>query len=986
MKKTIPTIVMAMLCLIFTTKAQQTTSLTGKVITSPDSRPLTGATIKVENGGGVLSNSEGKFTIQTSLLKGLLIISYTGFKTVKVPFSKDALGPFNIILQEVESTLKEVEVNAGYYTVKDKDRTGSISRVSGETIAQQPVSNPLASLIGRMAGVNIEQQSGINGGGFKVEIRGVNSLRTDGRQPLYLVDGIPYPSDHLTRSDMGIGGLSLYSSPLNYLNPADIESIEVLKDADATAIYGSRGANGVVLIKTKNAKIGKTSVNVDLSAGFSKVGSKFDLLNTSQYLEMRNEAFKNDGLLPGLTDYDVNGTWDKNRYTDWQKVLIGGTAHITNLNTSISGGDESTQFSFRGNYNKSGTVTPGDFSDQKGSGSLNVNHSSSNRKFKVSLSAMYGIDNNQLPLNDLTQYINLPPNAPETYNPDGTLNWALDDAGISTWTNPLAGIYQPYKGKTNTLIASSLLGYEVLPNLFARTSLGYTSIRLKENFISPISSKPPSSYARGGNIINSNAMETWIAEPQINYLKNIGNGKLDVLIGSTFQNNNQSNEQVVGNGFTSDLLINNIASAPNRYAEAGASQYKYISIFGRANYNYAGKYIINLTGRRDGSSRFGPGKQFGNFGALGLAWIFSNESFIKQELPILSFGKFRGSYGITGSDQIPNYGYLEAYTSSDAYVDGSGLYPIRIANPDFSWETNRKLEATLDLGFINDRILVSTSWYRNRSSNQLVGYTLPDITGFASVQYNLPATVQNTGWEFEINTLNIHRGSFIWKSSFNLTIPKNKLLSYPNIKGSTYANTYTVGESLYTPRTYNYLGVDPLTGLYTFEDLDGNGTINSADRQPANKAITSHLYGGFQNSLSYKNFSLDVFIQFVNKTNRYAFPFGAAGFMGNQMVSALNRWQKSGDGTDFQKFSQSYDSGGVDDQYFQFTSSNKFYDASYLRLKNVSLTWKIRTLKIYVQGQNLLTLTRFPGDPEVISATFSLPSMRTITMGLQVNL
>ncbi len=961
------------------------------VIVNESGSPLAGATVKIKGSTiAVTADNQGKFSIQDVAENAILIISYIGYQTKEMSASANV---DKITLELSSSDLKEIEINAGYYTVKDKERTGSISRITSKEIEKQPVNNVLGALIGRMPGVNIEQKSGINGGGYGVEIRGRNSLRGTSNanspiQPLYLVDGVPYPS-----APVGTIYLGTSSSPFNFLSPADIESIEVLKDADATAIYGSRGANGVILIKTKKAKKGSTVFEINTSAGVSKVGTQLELMNTQQYLEMRDEAFKNDGIVPGALDYDVNGTWDRNKYTDWQKTLIGGTASIFNTNASISGGGENTQFVFRGNYLRQTDVFPGKFSENKGSGLLNIDHNSTNQKLKVNVSAAYSKTVNNLPPLDLTNSIYLPPNAPDLYNENGTLNWALSSSGASTWVNPLSYIYQPYTNTTLNFVSNAMLNYEIFPGLFLRSSLGYTNIRLRETNLSPISSKAPSTSTTGNNSLSLNGIETWMIEPQINYKKELKSGTLDVLIGSTFQKDNQTTESLTGAGYTSDLLLSDISSAPTRSASTAASQYKYNAIFGRVNYNYKQRYIINLTGRRDGSSRFGLDRQFANFGAVGLAWIFSNESFVKELVPLLSFGKLRTSYGITGSDQIPNYGYLETYAASQPYQDGNGLVPTRIANDDYSWEANKKLELALDLGFLNDRILISSAWFRNRSSNQLVGYTLPDIAGFASVQYNLPATVQNTGWEFELNTTNIVRRKFSWRTNINLTIPRNKLVSYPNIEGSTYANTYTVGESLYALKAYTYQGVDPQTGIYNYLDRDQNGTINNQDRTTADRPLTSHLFGGIQNSLTYGQFSLDVFFQLVNKTVRYPFNSSLPGGMGNQPSKIDTRWKNIGDETDIQKLTQSFSSSA----YLRFSylyNSDRFSDASFIRLKNISVSWdagslikseRIHGLRIYVQGQNLLTFTKFIGDPEIGTVT-SLPTLATFTAGLQLSL
>lgn len=998
MNKTIKIIVLAMLCLNFSSQAQQTTNVQGRVV-GEDNQPLNGALIQVMGTRQVAATDKtGHFFLQKVSKSARLFITYLGCQGTELNASAD-VGTIKLSLKT--DNLQEVAINAGYYTVKERERTGSITRVNAKDISSQPVSNPLAALIGRMAGVNVEQQSGINGGGFKVEIRGINSLRPDGRLPLYLVDGIPYPAGPIN-SNLSVDGISQLASPLNYISPADIESIEVLKDADATAIYGSRGANGVILIQTKKGKTGKTTIDINFNTGIAKVTRKLKLLNTQQYLQMRNEAFKNDNLTPGATDYDINGTWDQNRYTDWQKELIGGTARNTNINTSLSGGTENTQFSFRANYNKQGTVSPGNFSDQKGSGALNLNHTSANKLFKANFTSTYALDNNQMPKFDFTQYIDLAPNAPALYNPDGSLNWALNNSGVATWNNPIATIYSPYQGKTNTFLSNAQLSYQILQGLSIKTNFGYTNIRLSESNTIFIKSLSPSPSNTASKTIANNYIETWIAEPQINYQRFTTISTIDILMGATFQKDRQSSESLSGNNQTSDILVNNITSAPSRTASASSSQYNYLAFFGRINYKYQGKYILNLTGRRDGSSRFGPDKQFANFGAIGAAWLFGDEQAIKSIFPILSYGKLRASYGITGSDQIPNYGYLETYTTSTfAYRDGAGLFPSRLANPDYSWETNRKMEFALELGVLKDRMMLNTSWYRNRSSNQLVGYTLPDITGFSSIQYNLPATVQNKGWEFELHTINIKNQNFNWQTSVNISIPQNKLISYPNIQGSTYANIYTVGQSLYLPKVYHLTGVDQQTGLYTFADLNNNSTVDAADLAPAQKALTTHAFAGIQNSFSYKGLSLDFHVQLVSKTLRDpAGTFSPPGSLvngtqGNQLQNVMDRWQNPGQQTSTQKFSQITAPNSATDRFFYLLQSNRFTNASFIRLKNVMISWqfpkslvnkaKLTNLRLYLQAQNLFTISKYPGDPE-IGTYKTLPSLTMVNAGIQVNL
>lgn len=358
----------------------------------------------------MITDQKGNFSI-TANSTDTLVFSFIGYAAQEILVGNKT--SLNIILVEDSTQLKEVTINAGYYKVKDKERTGSIARITSKDIETQPVTNVLAAMQGRMAGVNITQATGVPGGGFDIQIRGLNSLRAEGNAPLYIIDGVPYSSEPIGYNQSNTIHPTT-TSPLNNLNPGDIESLEVLKDADATAIYGSRGANGVVLVTTKRGKQGNTIFTANISKGFGEVTRFIKLMNTQQYLAMRAEAFTNDGITsyPSYA-YDINGTWDQNRYTDWQKELLGGTAEITNISSSMSGGSEHTQFMISGNFNKETTVFPGDFAYKKGNLRANVNHTSSDRKFRVNFSAGYTLQDNNQPSQDLTPAAwGTPPNAP----------------------------------------------------------------------------------------------------------------------------------------------------------------------------------------------------------------------------------------------------------------------------------------------------------------------------------------------------------------------------------------------------------------------------------------------------------------------------------------------------------------------------------------------------------------------------------------------
>jgi len=940
-----------------------------------------------------ITNENGEYTI-AARVTDTLVFAFIGYKVVTL--AVNGRSRIDVKLEEDLTALQEVVVNAGYYKVKESERTGSIARVTAKDIERQPVTNILATMQGRMAGVNINQTTGVSGGGFNIEIRGKNSLRANGNAPLYIVDGIPSFSENL--GNIRLSGSVLPGegiSPLSGINPTDIESIEILKDADATSIYGSRGANGVVLITTKKGKAGKTKFTLNAYTGTAQVTRTVDLMNTAQYLEMRREAFANDGVdIPSWAN-DVNGTWDQNRYTDWQKELIGGTAISSSIDAGVSGGNNSTQFIIRGTHYRETTVFPGDFSDNKSSLLFNINHKSEDNRFTVNMSGNYVIDKNNLLGTDLTpQSATLAPNAPALYDENGNLNWEH-----STWANPLRLLLEKYSARTNNLTMTGIIGYKILPNLEFNTNVGFTDMRLSESKISPSTIYDPAyglTSSASVSYLNNSKQQSWNIEPQLSWQHDIGRGNIKALIGTTFQERTSDRLGLSGTGFSSNSLINNLAAA-SRITLLNDNNiiYRYNAIFGRINYSYNEKYIVNLTGRRDGSSRFGPGRRFSNFAALGAAWLFHKENFVNKGLPFLSFGKLRSSYGTTGSDQIGDYEFLNTYAPSGAPYQGViGLSPLRLYNPDFSWETNKKLEAALDLGFMNDRIFFTTAYYRNRSSSQLVGIPLPGTTGFPSIQSNLNATVQNTGWEFELRTVNFQNTNFRWSTSLNLTFARNKLIEFPNLEGSTYADQYIIGQSTSINRLYHFTGVNPETGIYEFEDYNGDGMLSNPEDRQKIVNLSPDYFGGLQNSLSYKNWELDFLFQFVKQEGfNYNYTAAAPGAGGNQSVYFLDRWQQPGDINPIQQYTAGFNDAALTASSRFSNSDAAISDASFIRLKNLSLAYtlpnhwmKTAGCRIYLQAQNLLTITNYKGpDPE--NQSFGrLPPLRVISMGIQLNL
>lgn len=942
--------------------------------------PFVNVLIK-DAGRGIYTDEDGLFDIACTPTD-VLVFTNVGYNTQEI--SVQGRLEITVTLKESVTDLGEVVLNAGYYTVKEKERTGNISRVTSEEIELQPVVSPLQALQGRMTGVEVIPSGDLPGAAPTVRIRGQNSLREDGNYPLYIIDGVPVSSIPVdsNNSNLTFSGID----PLSTLNLSNIESIEVLKDADATAIYGSRGANGVILITTKKGVAQKTIFQARIYSGVSTVPNRLDLLNTQQYLQIRRKAFENDGIEPTTRNaYDLL-LWDQNRETDWQDVFWGGNAWVTNANLSVSGGNANTQFQINGGYQEQGTVYPGDSKYQKATVGLSLNHSTKDQRFSLGLRLNYGMDINNL-ISSNTNLSNIAPNAPEVFNEDGSLHWKeWTEAGIN---NPFQGYLNTSKTEASNLISNMNLNYKIVKNLSFKTSMGFTHLNSTELIKYPKRSYNPSSWQTRDHKSThlKGTRKSWIIEPQLVYNTNFGGLQLDALIGTTFQQSQSNQMGVTGAGYVSEALIGNLAAAET--LSRGINQttdYRYNAIFGRLGLNWNQKYFLNLTGRRDGSSRFGPGNQWAHFGAIGGAWIFSEEKWVREHIGFLSFGKLRGSYGTTGNDQIGDYGYLDTYEATEG---PGGLYPTALANPDYSWEVNKKLETGLQLGFLKDRINFGVSWYRNRSSNQLVGYPLPGITGFNTVQANLPATVQNTGWELEFSSFNFQGSNFNWRTTFNMSFPKNKLVSYPGLEESSYANTYRVGHPLNISLLYQYDGVDPETRLYTVADINADGRYDFEDRVII-KDQNKKFFGGINNTLNYKNFSLQFLWQFVKQEGRLAlFDAGRYGTKRAVVVKALEN------GSPFQDISQSI---GALLAYSNVQNTNLVYtDASFIRLKTLSLSYTLPVeplqaigvdeCKIFVNGQNLFTLTGYEGiDPEVaLGGGTSFGNLRTITAGLQLN-
>ena len=973
------------------------------IVTDEIGNPLPGVSIRIKGDKlfSTASDQYGHYSINVPSGKSLtIILSYIGYVSKEIVIDEKTTS-LKTSLLPASGSLNEVQV-IGYGTTTRKLNTGSVASISADEIQKQPVGNPLAALSGRMPGVLIAQNNGVPGSTVQVQIRGQNSL-SQGGIPLYVIDGVPFTNfnggspatDNLNA--FGTSGASGGISPFGMINPSDIERIDILKDADATAIYGSRGANGVVLITTKKGKSGRVKVGVNLMTGFTEVSRFIPTLNLSEYLALRKEAFQNDNVTPNATNAPDLTVWDQNSATDFQKLLIGNRGHLNEIQASLSGGNDQTRFFFNSAYRKETGVFLGDNGNKRFSSRLSLDHTSQNKKFGASFSVSYSNDNTNLPASDVSSAYNLPPNLP-LYDAAGKLFWATG------FTNPLATLLKKYTGVTNNLIANSTIRYTILPGLTAKSNFGYTTTRIEQVNTNPASSQNPANNITSSATFANITAQNWSVEPTLDYSRNIGEGKFTALVGTSFQQNTSNGVSIFGNNYSIEDLLGTLSAAGTVTVQYNnIVKYKYNAAFAKLNYDWKEKYLINATFRRDGSSRFGPKNRFGNFGAVGAAWIFSNEDFIKDNLSILSFGKLRTSFGTTGNDQIANYIYLPLYSSATPYLNNPAIIANTLPNESIQWETTKKFDLAIDLGFLKDRISFTANYYRNRSSDQITSNAVAYQSGYNSYVQNLPAVVQNQGLELELNTTNIVAKDFTWKSSLNLTFNNNKLIEFPDLDKSFLASSYVVGESINLIRPYHYLGVNPITGAATYEDRDGNGIINQNDRYIAD--LGTPFFGGFNNTFSYKGFDLGIFFQFNHRFGVTQILNTRPGALINQNDYWLGRWTPANTSANIPGASATAGTP-IAASYNLYTQSDAVYgDASYLKLRSINISYhlpqqwlkqvKISNASVFVQGQNLYTWaknkytldteTTVQGGPSGLgTGTIGqvLPPLRTIVFGI----
>ncbi len=1006
-------------------------------VTDSTGHPLDGATVRFEGSGAeVHTNLKGEFEIAYTNNTDILVVSYVGYTTQRIPVS-GMRGPlsFFIVMKSGNNELDKMMIEA-YGTTSRRFSVGSISTVDAETIEKQPVTNPLLALEGQVPGLSIIAKNGVPGSTTLVQVRGQNALATDRLsfkpydQPYFIVDGVPFASGNanvsqLTNLAMGqsfSGGLDQATGigAFNGINPNDIQSITILKDADATSIYGTKGANGVILITTKKGKAGKTTVELNLNTQFNQVARPIQFLNTPQYLQLRKEAFAADSITPNNNPNDYSGAYapdltlyDQNKYTNWQKIIQGNSTNNTDLHATVSGGSANNTFIVSGGYTRSNYNYPGNFADQRYSLHSALTSTSANRKFSLTFITDFSYDQNRSAGFGGSSYVTLPPNSPDQIDGAGNLIWSYK--GVEIYNNLYATLKEPSSLQTYNFNTSLNLNYEIISGLTIGGSVGFNRNTGTEHSIDPAVAQAPSVYS-APNIsaaFANTANQALNVEPQINYNKSFCKGMLSVLLGGSYQKNTTYSSQTQAYGYTNDAFLNSINGASSTSPFETQDLNKYAAFFGRLKYIYNQKYILELSGRRDGSSNFGPGRQFGSFGSVGAGWIFSEEKAFQNALPFINYGKLTGSYGTTGSDASQSYQFQALYgpypySNTTPFQGIKQNIPKNLYNPAFQWATKKSLNLAIDLGFLDNRILVNATYYRDRQADQLVAYPLAAQAGFASVYENQNATVQNKGWEFTLTSTNVKSKDFTWTTSFNLTFNRNKLLAFPNLASSSYATQYVVGQPTTVVFGYRYKGVNPATGEFEYYAADGSVTSDpnykpvsqGGDEVVIGNRETNYM-GGFGNTFTYKRLSLYVFCQFSSSMEPNAISSlysNAPGFEDNVPAYVLGKyWTGPGDThATLQRLVSSYNSPYASNALYDFSQSSGAYtNDTYLRVKTAALSYALpdawmkkadlKGASVFCNVQNLFTFTNYKfGDPEQPGNFTSFPLQRIIAFGLNL--
>jgi TonB-linked SusC/RagA family outer membrane protein len=979
----------------------QDRTISGTVTSSEDNLPLPGVSVKV-NGSkiGAATTSNGKYSIVIPSDAKTIIFTSLGYSSQTL-----TIGTANVLNAVLNSDAKQLGdvVVVGYGSQSTRTVTNSISRISGEAIKNQPVPNVAQALQGRLAGVQVTSGSGRPGAPLQINIRGRSSILA-GTDPLYVVDGVILPSNNsATPSSAGAG-----ISPLSNLNSDDIESIQILKDASAAAIYGSRGSNGVVIITTKKGSAaGKSVVNVSAYNGYQDFAGTKDFLNATDYRTMYNEALTNANLPVKFTATQVA---NPEANTNWLKEIQRDNSHVQNVQLSVaSGGNEKTQFYTSLNYfNQDSKLLNGSF--KRYSIRTNVDHQvnsylkiGSNLSISKSDRAETPVDNSIF--SPFPRALIARPDQ-AIYNADGS--FASND-----FNNPVHMFQSKnYIGLAN-IFNSTYAEFKILPSLKFKSSVGIDYSYLDQRTFDPstsLSGLGSNGAASSGYVQTANYLTT----QNLSYNKNFFDNKLSVDATAVyeFQWNNRDNNRVDGQNFPSNETPYLTSAAKIVGGTSAFTNYRMESYLGRLNLAWESKYLLGGSIRRDGSTKFPAKGRYGYFPSVSGGWVISEEDFLKNS-PIISNLKIRSSYGLTGNQEgIGNFASRRLIGTGFNYDDQPGFALNAIGSPDLKWETTAQFDLGLDISLLKNRISISADYYNKKTTDILINRPIPSTTGFSTILENV-GSMNGKGFDFNINSENLV-GEVKWSTSFNISTYKNKIVELYNnqpIDGS-YGTRTMVGHALGEFYLIKATGVNATTGDMNYEDFNGDGAITSDDRQFVGSPIPKY-YGGLNNTVSYKGFDFGVLFQFSE--GNYLYNLSAEGTGGNGSLGAAatataiatnvaqevfdDRWTPTH--TDA-KYPRAV--GGARGTYNTQRSTRYLEDGSYIRMKNITLGYslpkalvnkaKIASARVYVSGQNLLTFTKYTGfDPEVSSELTALstgvdqgaiPQFKTLMFGVNL--
>jgi len=966
---------------------QEGKKITGTVTDASNGSTLPGVSIVVKGTlTGTVSDIDGNYSIEVPDELSVLVFSYIGYQKVEILADKSII---DVALRPIATQLEEMVV-VGYGSSSKKLLTSSISTIKAEEITKYPSSNIDQAIQGKSTGVQVVSNSGTPGGGISVRVRGISSINA-GSNPLYVVDGIPVITGDY--GQIGFSGQTI--NAISDLNPNDIESISVLKDASATTIYGSRASNGVILITTKKGAAEKTSINFSAYYGVQQAAKTLDMLNAREFMEYKNEASIASGGLPVYSQEEIdNNTID----TDWQNEVLS-TAPIANYELSASGGSKATKFYLSGNYfTQDGTLIGTGYDRLNGRANLDFKVND-----RINVGTNIGLSYSVNDRKEGDQSLNAPlanaiamPAIYPVYNDDGTYN---DDG---PYANPVSiGNLHTNKSYAFRNISNIYADIKILDGFTFQTKLGADYYNLREHTYDPPTTRQGGKYNGLGIESTANVINL-VSNNILKYNTEINDKhRINALLGYSFESYQRRSTYLRGQDFPNENFEYIASAASITEGSASALDRGLNSFFGEVKYDLSYKYLFTLSGRYDGSSKFGENNRFGFFPAASAAWRISEENFFGVKA--INDLKIRASYGLTGNDGIPDFAYMNLYSSGANYQLNPGIYPSQLPNPDLKWESTAQFDIGFDLAMFDSRLTLNFDYYNKQTKDLLLYRPVPPSSGFGSYISNI-GEMKNNGIEFLIAG-KVIQSDFTWDLNTNFSLNRNEVTKLYNDQPIDQIgrgeNSVRVGYPIAIFYNYESLGVDPSTGDLVFKDVDGDGEITENDRTMIGDPNPDFI-GAFTNNFSYKGFSLSVTLQYsygndiFNGTRRYIESMKG---QDNQLSVILDRWRQAGDITQVPRATN------ADLNNNDRASSRFIEDGSYLRFKTVRLAYnfnkeildklKLSRLELYVVAQNLFTFTNYSGmDPEVNYAGdddlrygtdfFTYPSARVVSAGINV--